>query len=136
MPGAQIEMNADHHTAREDTSSRFGWASYPQPTTEVVEAVWEHTQLIADENGSARARARSNTLGLTAEVTWNAAALPRCLEWFYPTVKGWALGIEPANAPIFGPDRSRPNASAPVLEPGQQQETGFTLTLSRLVHLA
>ncbi|MGZ4391857.1 MAG: DUF4432 family protein [Gaiellaceae bacterium] len=131
MPGAQIEMSADRHIAREDTSARFDWTSYPRPTTEVVEAVWEHTQLIADEDGNARARVRSDPLGLTAKVTWNAGALPRCLEWLYPTMKGWALGIEPANAPIFGPDRSGPNAGAPVLEPGQQQETGFTLTLSR-----
>jgi hypothetical protein len=136
MPAAQIEVAADRHTPREDTSERFGWTSYPQPTTEVVEAVWEHTRLVAGEDESARAGVRSDALGLTATITWNARALPRCLEWLYPTVKGWALGIEPANAPIFGPERSAPNAGAPVLEPGDEQETGFTLSLSRLTHPA
>jgi hypothetical protein len=135
-PSAQIEVAADRHTPREEISTRFDWTTYPEPTTDVVEAVWEHTQLVADENGNARARVRSDALGLTATITWNARALPRCLEWLYPTVKGWALGIEPANAPIFGSERTAPNAGAPVLQPGHEQETGFTLTLSRLTHPA
>lgn len=130
MPAAQIEVAADRHTPREDLSAGFPWMTFPEPTTDMVEAVWEHTQLIADDKANARATVRSDALGLNATITWNARALPRCLEWLYPTVKGWALGIEPANAPIFGPDRSAPDAGAPVLQPGQHQETGFTLKLS------
>jgi hypothetical protein len=130
MPASEIEVAAARHTPREDTSARFDWRTYPEPSTDVVEAVWEHSRLVADENGNARARVRSETLGLVATITWKAAALPRCLEWLYPAVKGWALGIEPANAPIFGPERSAPHAGAPVLEPGHEQETGFTLRLS------
>jgi len=38
------------------------------------------------------------------------------------------LGIEPTNAPLFGPDREGAGAGAPVLEPGEQLLTGFTLS--------
>lgn len=40
-----------------------------------------------------------------------------------------AVGIEPTNAPLFGPDRSGPHAGAPVLEPGETRTAGVTLTL-------
>jgi hypothetical protein len=92
--------------------------------------VWEHADLRCDASGRAAAAVRSAGLGVDATVTWDGEVLPRCFQWVYPTTRGWALGIEPANAPLFGPDREGAHAGAPLLEPGAHLDSGFALTLS------
>jgi len=55
-----------------------------------------------------------------ASVTWTTATLPRLDTWCFPQTGTWVLGIEPANAALFGPERTRPWAGAPVLAPGEE----------------
>ena len=130
MPGTRVEIPAGRHLAREQVPGCPSWQVFPEPTTRVEEAVWEHTDLVTDQTDTANAVVCSAALAVTATISWNARALPRCVQWTYPSRRGWALGIEPANAPIFGPDRAGANAGAPLLEPGQSLESGFTLDLT------
>ena len=47
------------------------------------------------------------------DVTWDLATLPRLYTWSWPARGAYVLGVEPANAPLFGPDRDLPYAGAP-----------------------
>ncbi|MBO3738849.1 DUF4432 family protein [Actinoplanes flavus] len=122
VPGTRVDANAERRTARDDDTD---WHSFPAPIDTVGETVWEHTDF-ADER--ALTTVYSPALATRAEIAWNAAVLPRCFQWIYPSRRGWALGIEPANAPLFGPDRDTSDAGATWLEPGGRIESGFTLT--------
>jgi hypothetical protein len=131
LPGTEIDVAAANHEPRDVAAQRFTWEHFPQPIEEVMESVWGHTGLERDAAGKAYARVHSAQLGITATVSWNADELPRCLEWIYPTRNAWALGIEPTNAPAWGPERVGIPAGAPVLEPGESINTGFTLAFSQ-----
>lgn len=122
VPGTQVNTNAKHRTARDDDTD---WHSFPAPVDTIGETVWEHTDFAAAQ---AVTTVYSPALDTHAEIAWNSAVLPRCFQWIYPSRRGWALGIEPANAPLFGPDRDACGAGASSLEPGERIESGFTLT--------
>lgn len=130
LPGARIQIEAQQRVLREEVPSlsECQWDTFPEPVDEITEKVWEHTQLAMDEDGMALATVTSPS-GLTVELTWDAHALPRCLEWMFPSRGCWALGVEPANAPLFGPDRESEGAGMRDLEPGQELLTGVTLRL-------
>lgn len=129
MPGTEIKLSAGRRTPRDYTSSTFDWHHFPQATSDVVEAVWEHADLDS-VNGVVRAQILSPSQDLKASVEWRVDELPRCIEWLYPTRGGWVLGIEPTNAPLFGPERAGEHAGAPVLEAGERRSSGFTLQLA------
>jgi hypothetical protein len=129
MPGTEVKLSAGRRTPRDYMSSTFDWHHFPGATNDVVEAVWEHTDLDT-VNKVVRAQILSPAPDLTASVEWHVDELPRCIEWIYPTRGGWALGVEPTNAPLFGPDRTGEHAGAPLLEPGERRSSGFTLQLA------
>ena len=132
MPGTGIDVPAGAHVPRQRLAHVPSWRLVPESTETVVEAVWEHSVLAVDAAGRAAATVTSTALGVQAIVSWDPEALPRCFEWVYPTRRGWALGIEPANAPLFGPDRGGEHAGAPMLKAGAELESGFVLALSAL----
>ncbi|MFV0633067.1 DUF4432 family protein [Demequina sp.] len=129
MPATAIEVDAEQTLARDALTGGADWMSYPEPTDEVREYVWEHSGIVPDAAGGSSVAIRSSSLPATAVVSWRAEELPRCVQWVYPARRGWALGIEPTNAPIFGPARDHPDAGAPILEPGEARSSGFTLEL-------
>ncbi|MDN4477344.1 DUF4432 family protein [Demequina sp. SYSU T00039] len=130
LPGTTVAVDAATHEPRDPEAAVVPWSVYPEPSDAVGESVWEHAGLVADAAGVARARVTSPT-GRTATVEWRASEQPRCVQWIYPTRGGWALGIEPTNAPLFGPDRTGPHAGAPMLGPGEGTTMGVTIDLSR-----
>ncbi|WBB78681.1 DUF4432 family protein [Micromonospora sp. WMMD882] len=123
-PGARVTTTGARHTPRDDDGT--DWRTFPKPVDTVGETVWEHTGYAT---GPASATVWSPALRAYAEVSWDGDVLPRCFQWIYPSRRGWALAVEPANAPMFGPDRAGPHAGAPLLAPGDTVETGFTLTV-------
>jgi hypothetical protein len=127
LPGTTIAVDAEKHQAR-DPQEAVGWQSFPGVSDELGEEVWEHRGL-RTVDGIATASVTSPT-GLAAEVSWGADELPRLLEWIFPPRHTWALGIEPANAPIFGPDRDAPDAGIPILAPGESLTTTVTVRVT------
>ena len=127
LPGTTIAVHADDHQPR-DAEPATGWQEFPGVSDEVGETVWEHRGFRTVE-GMATASVTSPT-GLAAEVSWGAAELPRLFEWIFPPRESWALGIEPANAPLFGPDRDAPDAGIPILAPGESFTTAVTVRTS------
>lgn len=130
-PGSRIEVDSGDTVVREVQSVVADPRRMPTPTTEIVEAVFEHR----DFDGSATSRSAvvdSPALGARARLTWTAATLPRLYEWVWPTRGGWALGIEPANSPLFGPERDQSGAGAPVLDRGASTATRLSLSIERI----
>lgn len=122
-PDTRVHSSAERHTPRDDETD---WQVFPKPVDTVGETVWEHTDFPGEQASTV---VYSPATAAYATVTWDPAVLPRCFQWIYPSRRGWALAVEPAGAPLFGPDRELPHAGAPVLAPGEKIETGFTLEL-------
>ena len=62
-------------------------------------------------------------------VTWTGDTLPRLCTWSWPASGAYVLGVEPTNAPLFGPERDLPHAGAPILEPGATWRTGVRISV-------
>jgi hypothetical protein len=69
----------------------------------------------------------ANSAGI--EIAWTATTLPRLYQWVFPTRGRWALGIEPASAPLFGADRASLHAGAPVVQPGDSRRHEIRMTI-------
>lgn len=130
-PGSRIEVDSGDTVVRDAQSVVPDPRRMPAPTTEIAEAVFEHRGF----DGFAPLRSavvESPALGARARLTWTAGTLPRLYEWVWPTRGGWALGIEPANSALFGPDRDQPHAGAPMLTRGATTTTHLSLSIERL----
>jgi hypothetical protein len=125
-PGTRVHVDAARTTAR-DAGPTPGWETLPPPADELGEAVYEHVQPVADNEGRARARVTSGRRSV--EVAWSAATLPRLYQWVFPARGRWALGIEPATAPLFGPDRDGAHHGAPLVGPGQVRRQEVTVRI-------
>lgn len=132
LPGTSIQIDAGARRLREESPllANCTWDRYPQPLEEITEKVWEHTDLRTDDNGRALATVSSPS-GVWVELSWNATALPRCLEWVFPARGCWALGVEPSNAPLFGPERDSEDAGMHTLGAGEELITGVSLRVGR-----
>ena len=127
LPGTRIQVDADEHHRKDPTSS-IGWQEFPDVADQLYEAVWQH-QGLQTVDGMATASVTSPT-GLAAEISWRTEELPLLVEWIFPPRQSWALGIEPANAPIFGPGRDANDAGIPILAPGATFTTNLTFRIS------
>ena len=87
---------------------------------ETPERVFEHT---LDDRAEGVARVHQPALGLTVEVRWDRAGLPRVHEWLHTAHGAYVLGIEPANCSVLGRAADRAAGVLPVLEPGEERET-------------
>ncbi|RJF43922.1 DUF4432 family protein [Actinomyces sp. 2119] len=127
LPGTRVEVPGSTRTPRTPEAERLGWQAFPEPTDEVIEGVWEHTGFAP---GAVQAVVTAPEDAVRLTMSWDGAELPRCMQWVHPTRGGWVLGVEPASAPLFGPDRSGEHLGAPVLEPGQERASGVVYELS------
>lgn len=130
MPGSTVDIAAASSVAREPIAAVPEWRALPEPTDTMTEAVFEHRGVAVDANGYAGAAVENRPLGLRIELAWSAATLPRLYQWVFPTRGRWALAIEPANAPLFGPDRATDGRGAPVLEPGETRRHEIMMAIS------
>ena len=124
LPGTTVAVDADEHQPK-DPSTPASWAEFPGVSDELCEAVWQHRGL-RTVDGVATASVTSPS-GLAAEVSWRADELPLLVEWIFPPRQSWALGIEPANAPIFGPERDAADAGIRLLAPDESFRTDLTV---------
>lgn len=133
LPGTRIDLPAEVHELRDDPAEPTDWRTMPGVLDRVTEYVWQHTGLATDDDGRAWARVVGGSADepLTAEVTWRTEHLPRCMEWQFPVRGRWALGIEPANAPLWGPERDAPHGGAPLLAAGEEIVTGVEIAFAR-----
>lgn len=132
VPGTTVTVDAASVTMREACNEVASPGFLPQVTRTLTEAVFEHIGVEPDAAGFGQAQIRNPGIGLEVTVQWHLSSLPRLLQWVFPTRDRWALGIEPANAPLFGPDRDRVNAGAPVLAPGESCDFEVVITVQEI----
>lgn len=132
LPGTRINIPAAAHELRDTTPEPTDWTTMPDVLDHITEYVWQHTDLVTNQDGRARATVSGGTPDqpMTAEVTWRTSELPRCMEWQFPVRGRWVLGIEPANSPLWGVERQGPHGGAPLVEPGEHLITGVEITIS------
>jgi hypothetical protein len=118
-PGSSVLIDSATVTASAPHPEVPDWSVLPEPARHLAEAVFEHTGVAVGANGLARATVLSSARDLGVVVEWSPGTLPRLHQWVFPARGRWALGIEPATAPLFGPDRAGDHAGAPVIAPGQ-----------------
>lgn len=128
LPGTQVCIDSSAVAPRETCASVPSHAQLPEPVTEMTEAVFEHHGVPVHD---AVATAVVKTLGSPrdVELTWSAATLPRLFQWVFPTRGGWALALEPGNAPMWGPDRVGDDLGAPLLAPGAELTASIRVRL-------
>lgn len=126
-PGGALEVVAAEPVLRDPLPPGRHPLRMPSPSLGAEPVVAEHRDLRQD-GGWARALL---TGGPHADVLveWSAQTLPRLCTWSWPATGAWVLGVEPTNAPLFGPERDRPFAGAPVLEPGEQWRTAVRVVV-------
>lgn len=104
----------------------------PEPAPGLAPVVAEH-RVTPGPDGHGRASVVRATVpgeaDVAIEVTWPLATLPRLSSWTWPARGAWVLGVEPSNAPLFGPERDAEHAGAPVLAPGAQLRTGVQVAV-------
>jgi hypothetical protein len=127
VPGTTVDFSSAEVVLRESCPEVPDMAVLPKPTSRLTEAVAEHISDNEDCNGRRRALVTAPS-GLRAVMEWSATTLPRSYQWVLPTRKRWALGLEPANAPLFGPGRDGPHGGVPQLD--VDEETTFEIVLT------
>lgn len=126
VPGARVWIDAETTTVREQTRGVPDASVLPAPLDRTEETVFAHEGVRGDGEGIARALVTAPD-GRNTEVAWTAASLPRCYQWVLPTRGGWALGIEPSNAPLFGPSHDDERTRAVHVAPGAHVETAVAI---------
>ena len=118
-PGARLLVEAAEPALREPCPPGRTAVDVPAPEPGSAAVVAEHRDVRAHD-GWARAVLDGTGVGARLVVAWSAATLPRLCTWNWPARGAYVLGVEPTNAPLFGPERDLPHAGAPVLEPGRR----------------
>lgn len=70
--------------------------------------------------------------GLTVELGWHTATLPRLVQWRMPGAGAHVLGIEPANCWVHGRAEERKAGTLRVLEPGEAERYELELNCKPL----
>jgi hypothetical protein len=125
-PGSRLVLDAGSTRTREALPVGRDPVLAPSPGPALAPVVAEHRDL-AEQDGWAQAALTGTGTGVQVLVRWTAATLPRLCTWSWPARGAWVLGVEPTNAPLFGPERDLPWAGAPVLAPGEQWSTGLRI---------
>lgn len=128
-PGTAIRWPGTRRTEREPCPAVPDPSTMPEPTDQLTESVVAHTGPRVDPDGRVRVHVIAPD-GLTVEVAWTADTLPYSYQWTVPTRRRWALGIEPASAPLFGPDRAAADAGIPAVPMGTVRRHELTLTVT------
>lgn len=127
VPGTSVDFGSSNVVLREPCPEVPDMALLPNPCSHLTEAVAEHIGAPWDNNGRRHAVVTSPT-GFQVRLEWSVATLPRVFQWVLPTRRRWALGLEPANCPLFGPDRNRPHGGAPIID--ADEEVSFEIVIT------
>ncbi|MDM4762050.1 DUF4432 family protein [Galbitalea sp. SE-J8] len=126
-PGTTVDVAAERSVQREPVASVDSPGRMPEPSDVPDAAVFEHVG-VATADGTSRVVVRPPGAAPALAVEWSSGALPRLFEWMWPSRGAWALGIEPANAPLFGPERASAHAGAPPLAAGASIATELRIS--------
>lgn len=125
QPGSLVTVNAENFAPREQHPEIPEASVFPSPLNYETEAVFEYTGFAGAE-GVAEVRAPG---AAKVRLAWQREELPKFFQWVYPSKSGWALGLEPGNAPMWGIDREQEHRGMKILAPGESATTDITVHL-------
>ena len=128
--GTELVLPTREVQGRDETAQQHedSWAVMPPPQDNAPENVFLH-QLKTRPDGTTLACVVNPSLALGLKLEFPASALPYFMEWQSRASGDYALGLEPANASVFGRIHTAENGGLAVLEPFavQKQELRFTI---------
>jgi hypothetical protein len=130
-PGTRVSIDSTGTVASSAHREVPDWRHLPTPSAHIAEAVFAHSGMSVAPDGFAQASIASSTSDLGVRIEWSATTLPHLHQWVFPTRGRWALGIEPATAPLFGAGREAAHAGAPVLEPGEMRSHELRISVGK-----
>lgn len=126
LPGAKVAVNAKSYSPREEHPDVHTPEIIGKSLAYETEAVYEYFDFLAAE-GEATV---SNDNSHTVKVKWDRKNLPRFFQWIYPSKGGWALGLEPSNAPMWGSERESESRGMRILQSGEEFETRVDIEIA------
>lgn len=123
-PGGRLHVDAGRTRLRDPLPPGRDPLRMPDPAPGAEAVVAEHQGLPVRDG---RSHAVLDGGAARVRVDWTAGTLPRLCTWAWPARGAWVLGVEPANAPLFGAERDGPHAGAPLLAPGGTWRTGVAV---------
>ena len=98
------------------------------PKDNEPEYVFIH-DLKPDDDGSLRAVAVNEALGLGLEIAWNEANLPYFMEWKSTASGDYVIGLEPANSSVYGRPWHEARGTVHYLAPFATETNVLTFTI-------
>lgn len=123
--GTQVELPSQSLEVIE--GSPDSWSQLSAPDAGWVSSVLEH-QLQPDPGGWVSCRVRG--AGITLEIAYDAATLPRFTQWRQLGPGDYVMGLEPGNVGVRGRLWERQNKSLPILQPGERQTFRLRFSVS------
>lgn len=105
------------------------WNTIEEPIDGEPEYVFLH-EMAADENGNTFAAVYNRELEMGLQISFSKKALPYFMEWKSRASGDYALGLEPANASVYGKQYHLERGDHPSI--GPQEEVVIELTLTVL----
>ena len=126
--GTELLLPTRSVAPRDETSAghETRWNVMDAPKDNEPEYVFIHEPAPAPD-GTVTAAVINEKLGLGLKLTYSAASLPRFMEWKSTASGDYVLGLEPANASVFG--RPRHGAEDRTLAPFEKESTKLTFTV-------
>ncbi|MBX3312638.1 MAG: DUF4432 family protein [Microbacteriaceae bacterium] len=119
LPGTKVVVNSKSYAPREEHADIHTPEVIGESLDYETEAVYEYLGF----EGSAGEATVSNSGSHTVKVKWDRENLPLFFQWIYPSKGGWALGLEPSNAPMWGSERENEDRGMRILQSGEDFET-------------
>lgn len=104
------------------------YATMREPVAGHVEQVYEH-EVAVDAAGRGRAALVNDTLGLGLMLDWDAATLPRLVQWVNLRPGAYVVGLEPSTHGPAGDLAARADGSMLWLQPGESRRYSLRYTV-------
>ena len=137
VPGSRLVTEAGAPVPASPLPPCRDAVTFPDPASAAPDVVAEHPGVRSAGGRAAAVVTPTGLAGTDADegggpgsgapeivVEWQATTMPRLYSWLWPARGSWVLGVEPANAPLVGPERDGPHGGAPVLAPGESWDCG------------
>jgi len=133
-PDAEIVFPSGSVVPREPETPLEGYDAWQPPEAGYKERVYYHDP---ERSGSAEVRihqpsfpqAGGRSIPLTVTLKWQAATLPRLVQWKMPGAGSYVLGIEPSNCGVEGMASEAAKGRLQRLEPGESVDYEWELSL-------
>lgn len=123
-------LPAKSSTPRDDAAADglLHWHTMGPPKTNAPEQVFIH-EMEADANGEVSAAIYSPKQGLRVKLHYDKKQLPYFMQWKSAASGDYVMGLEPANAIVYGRLYQKEHGGLPMLEPHERKSISIRITI-------